>query len=329
VASFDTHPRDVPSVSVIVPCYRQGHFLADALASVFRQEYGPIEVIVVNDGSPDSDLIEAVIAPYADRVIYVSQENRGLSGARNAGLAVATGEFVVCLDADDRLLPHAVATSAQALRERPRAGLVWGFNRLIDAAGRPIERRDHQPFRDGSYAALLVCNTIGPPVGVMFRRDALLAVGAFATDLRYAEDYECYLRIAHRYESYCHERVIVEYRLHDANMSKNLQGMYRGLVQVLARQEALVRGDPALQRNLHKGRRLVRDLFLIDPRIQGLKQAIRDGRWLHAALVGPLLILRYPHKFARILRNRWRGEPASTPRAAQIGTMGDEAAVNR
>lgn len=88
-------------VSIVIPCYGQAHWLPDAIESALNQTYKNIEVIVVNDGSPDNTSEVARKYP----VILVEKENGGLSSARNAGIKVATGEYILPLDADDKILP--------------------------------------------------------------------------------------------------------------------------------------------------------------------------------------------------------------------------------
>ena len=108
--------RFVPpaAVSVIIPCYGQAHFLGEAIESVLGQTH-PAEVVVVDDGSPDNT---AEVAARYPGIRCVRQDNRGLGGARNAGFAVSKGDYVMFLDADDRLLPD----------ELPR---IWHVSRLI------------------------------------------------------------------------------------------------------------------------------------------------------------------------------------------------------
>src|SRR3954454_21989799 len=108
--------RTPPVVSVVIPCFNQRAYVADAIESVLGQTYDNIEVVVVDDGSDDGSA--GVIRNYRD-VRYVRQGNAGLARARNAGLEASTGEFVIFLDADDWLLPRAVELGAQALTDRP------------------------------------------------------------------------------------------------------------------------------------------------------------------------------------------------------------------
>ncbi|PYX11479.1 MAG: hypothetical protein DMG84_23855 [Acidobacteria bacterium] len=101
-------------VSVIIPCYNQAHFLHEAIESVLAQSYPNFEIIMVNDGSTDSTA--DVVRRYSP-VRYVYQENAGLSSARNTGLKKSRGEYVVFLDADDRLLPEALQVGIDCLRD--------------------------------------------------------------------------------------------------------------------------------------------------------------------------------------------------------------------
>ena len=97
-------PKTVPTISVVIPCYGQAHFLSEAIESVLRQSRQADEIIVVNDGSPDNTSEVAKKYP----VILVEKENGGLSSARNAGIKKATSQFIMCLDADDMLRPQAL-----------------------------------------------------------------------------------------------------------------------------------------------------------------------------------------------------------------------------
>src|SRR5215211_9350661 len=101
-------PAEAGLVSVVIPCYNQAHFLGEAIESVLSQSYRNFEILVVDDGSTDNT---SEVASRYERVRIVRQENRGLSGARNRGLREAKGEYVVFLDADDRLLPGALEAS--------------------------------------------------------------------------------------------------------------------------------------------------------------------------------------------------------------------------
>lgn len=95
-----------PLVSIVIPCYKQAHYLPDAIESALNQTYPNIEIIVVNDGSPDNT---SEVAKKYPKVILLEQENRGLSGARNAGIGIAKGAYILPLDSDDKIHPEMVA----------------------------------------------------------------------------------------------------------------------------------------------------------------------------------------------------------------------------
>src|SRR5436190_17482579 len=92
-----------PKVSIIIPAYNVAPFISEALNSVTAQSLTDYEVIVINDGSTDE--LEQVLESFRTMITYVRQENRGLSGARNAGLRLARGQYVALLDADDIWMP--------------------------------------------------------------------------------------------------------------------------------------------------------------------------------------------------------------------------------
>ncbi|MDR7453912.1 MAG: glycosyltransferase family A protein, partial [Armatimonadota bacterium] len=147
-----------PRASVVITCHNQGAFLAQAIESALAQTYPGVEVIVVDDGSTDETA--EVAARYPD-VRLVSQPRAGLPAARNAGLGLCTGDVVTFLDADDRLLPHAVETGVRALLAHPEAACVAGHYRLIDAAGTVTAEWTRAPVDFDPYAALLRRNHIG------------------------------------------------------------------------------------------------------------------------------------------------------------------------
>src|ERR1039458_8017361 len=108
-----------PQVSVIIPAFNAAGHIVAALESVFAQSFTDYEVILVNDGSPDTEQLEQAIQPYVSRIAYLAQENRGPSAARNLGIRHARGEWLAFLDSDDAWLPHYLAEQLRFLREDP------------------------------------------------------------------------------------------------------------------------------------------------------------------------------------------------------------------
>jgi hypothetical protein len=121
-------------VSIIVDNFNYGRYLAEAIDSAVQQVYDATEVIVVDDGSTDNS--REVIASYGDRIIAVLQENNGQAAAFNAGFARSTGDIVMFLDADDRLLPGVAEQVATAFRAHGNIARVQYRVGVIDAAGK-------------------------------------------------------------------------------------------------------------------------------------------------------------------------------------------------
>ena len=102
----ELHFKRSPTVSVIIPAYNASKYIGEAINSVLEQTFASHEVIVINDGSPDTDELEQVLRPHLNHIEYIRQENRGAAAARNTGLRRAKGEFVAFLDADDTWFPE-------------------------------------------------------------------------------------------------------------------------------------------------------------------------------------------------------------------------------
>src|SRR5438105_2776391 len=124
-------------ISAIIPTYNRAQFLARALRSVAAQDYRPIEAIVIDDGSTDNtaDLIpaqKALLAAAGIELTFIRQKNGGPARARNAGLAIAKGHYIACLDSDDMWDPAFLSTMHRLLESYPTAGLAFGGYLCID-----------------------------------------------------------------------------------------------------------------------------------------------------------------------------------------------------
>src|SRR5919112_3279382 len=156
-------------VSVVIPCYNQAHFVGEAIESVLAQSYPHFEIVVIDDGSTDTT---SEVAGRYPGVRCVRQDNQGLSAARNSGLRHSEGEYVVFLDADDRLLPEALEAGLECLKSHPECAIAFGPYRLIASDGSFLKQRRQPVVGKDSYAALLQRNYIGVPAAMMYRRGA-------------------------------------------------------------------------------------------------------------------------------------------------------------
>jgi glycosyltransferase involved in cell wall biosynthesis len=202
--------EDVPLVSIVTPSLEQGRFIEDAIRSVLEQDYPRIEHIVVDGGSKDETL--DVLAAHPD-LTWVSEPDEGQADAVNKGFRMAHGEIFGWLNADDAYLPGAVSAAVAALRST-EAGLVHGGWRQIDEGGATI--RDIAPVPYDHGAELNDRNAVCQP-GAFFTREAFETVGGLDTSLRYAMDYELWLKLGARFPVTHVDKVLGAYRLHPAS----------------------------------------------------------------------------------------------------------------
>lgn len=216
-------------VTVAIASYNHAHYLGDALDSLMAQTVPAEEVIVVDDGSSDDPA--AVVARYPG-VKLVQQENQGLSGARNTGLQLAASRYILFLDADDRLIPKAIAEGVACFGAHVDAGFVYGGHRRVDGALRPIGEPRYMPIGKVPHLDFLRCNPVGMHATVLYDREKLLAAGGFDRSLRRCEDYDMYLRMARLHGVAGHPEIVAEYRIHGSNMSTDSREMLRWVERV-------------------------------------------------------------------------------------------------
>lgn len=203
-------------VTIVIPCYQQGHLLSRALRSVQSQTYDAIEVIVVDDGSEPAINIEQ--EEYSFPLALLRQKNQGLSAARNTGLKLAKGNYIKFLDADDELLPECIASQVAMMGSENTISCI-GFREINEDTGKEA---DIIPAFGDALSALLMVN-IGPPHIYLFWTREIRACGGFSQDCRVDgghEDYDLLLRRAMQGANLItHHSVGVIYYRRDGSMS--------------------------------------------------------------------------------------------------------------
>lgn len=312
-----------PLVSVVIPCYNSARYLAETIESVLAQTYARVEVIVIDDGSTDATHKIAQSYP----VRYVYQTNRGISAARNTGVAHSRGEYIQFLDHDDRLLPNAIEVGVRFLEKQPECAMAVGEHRYIQADGTEIGCSSKHTLGRDHYQELLKHNFIETPCSVLHRRSALELTGLFDEKVQGAEDYELYLRTARQSPVITHDVPVAEYRLHEANTSGNAERMFMVSLEVLKMELPYVRGDREKLRMHRRGVRFVQREFgrRLTRELIGTRQPSEDSRrkievlWRHyragwiafmvsrllpASLVTWLIVARaHPNESARSAQN--------------------------
>jgi glycosyltransferase involved in cell wall biosynthesis len=220
-----TSRASTPRVSVITPAYNAARYIREALDSVFAQTFQDVEVIVVNDGSPDTPQLEAMLQPYLGRFLYVKQQNRGVSAARNLAIQHSRGELLAFLDADDVWLPQYLDVQLNFLDKHPGAvAAIADVLRFGECAKQPYERR-MLPGHGGpvlTFEEMLQRKGGQLPSATVVRRSAAIAAGLFDEELRMAEDVEFFVRLCHPNGSIGYPgRVLVKYRQRPGSLTED------------------------------------------------------------------------------------------------------------
>ncbi len=305
--------RTAPNVrvAVIIPCYKQAHFLHEAIESALRQTLPPAEIVVVDDGSPDD--VAGVVARYPS-VRYIRQSNQGLSAARNTGIRVTSSEFLVFLDADDRLLPNALARGVAHLAERPDCAFVAGRMHTIAADGSLLRPWTPYAGRADHREQLLINHCGIYPVTAMYRRRALEVLGrGFDPSLRSAEDWDIDFRLARRFAFHLYDEPIAEYRRHGSNMSLNAAVMLASIVRVLRAERRYVRAHPRYEAARREGLRRARAHFS-EIIVDQIHAHVRHREWQPALTKTWLLVQAHPRILLERLSLKWHRVLASLAR---------------
>ncbi len=220
----------MPKVSVIVTTFNRRHFLHDAFRSVAAQDYRDREIIIVDDGSTDNTCDDAAQLPAR----YIWKENGGISSARNAGLAIAGGEYIAFLDVDDRWKKKKLSTQLDAME---RTGMLLSYT---DEIWFRNGKRLNQKLRHRKYSGMIfeqclpLC--IISPSSALIHRSIFDTVGTFDESMPVCEDYDMWLRITSRYPVLFVEKpLIVKQGGHADQLSRAYDGMDRFRIESIAR----------------------------------------------------------------------------------------------
>lgn len=210
-----------PLVSIVIPVYNCANFIGAALDSVFAQEFESFEVVIVNDGSDDTEQLLTVLAPYRDRIVYAEQENAGAASARNAAIALSRGELIAFLDADDIWLPEYLRLQTEFLSAN---GLDMVYCDAL-LTGEPLydgkRFTDSAPSRGKVTTVSLItteCNVITS--GTILRKRVLEKINLFDRALPIMQDFDLWYRVARSgAEIGYQKRILLRYRVELSGLS--------------------------------------------------------------------------------------------------------------
>lgn len=223
-----------PHVTVIVPNYNGAQFLSDAIESVLAQTYRHIALIVVDDGSTDGsrDIVAQYVAQDARVRMVAHEQNRGVSAARNSGLAHATTPYVAFLDSDDTMAPTRLEKQVVHLRQHPESAAVGSWLSYSDAHGGIVGVKRYQSRWCGRDARALYTPLVSQSA-VTVRRNVFRTVGTYDEALCGGEDYDLWLRMLSH--GLCIDNIqepLTTYRTHAAQGSMAHGTYQRGGFQV-------------------------------------------------------------------------------------------------
>jgi glycosyltransferase involved in cell wall biosynthesis len=224
-----------PLVSIILSYYNEVRFIAEAIESAKSQTYNNIEIIVIDDGSTEQAHQHLLTIP---GIRVIRQKNGGVSSARNRGLSESSGDYIIFLDHDDRLMPKAVESHLEALKANPGAGLIFAARRDIDEHGNATAPPYICAPRRNYFHSFLEANPIHCPASAMVSREALNRVGGFDTSVEPGDDYDLYIRIAREFPVLRHPDLVAEYRIHGSSVSQDGGKMYASTERVLNKVKA-------------------------------------------------------------------------------------------
>ncbi|MCB1196045.1 glycosyltransferase [bacterium] len=218
----------MPKVSVIMPSYNCAHYLPNAIQSVLNQTFEDYEIVVIDDGSTDStkDLMQAYVEKYPQKIRYIYQKNKGLSGARNTGIENACGEYIALLDADDLWLPERLKAQIDFLKKHPEYSFVFSDVYAMDENGKrgKTMMRLKKPVSGDIFYELLLENFISVPT-TLIKKDCFKNAGFYSSDMKLCEDHHFSLRLANYYKGGYIDQPLACYMIRSNSLSSSLLNM--------------------------------------------------------------------------------------------------------
>lgn len=184
-----------PKVSIIIPCYNREDYISDAVDSCLRQTYKNIEIIVVDDGSSDNS-VDVITSNYSNKLLLITQENKGTASARNKGLNASSGEFVIFLDSDDWITDDLVESHIKTLNRWPEVDICCADSAAVDNNGEMSGvRKSPWPDTPANPLQLFLLKPPPFPACEIYRKSTILKHGGFDEDMKAFTDAGIRLKI--------------------------------------------------------------------------------------------------------------------------------------
>lgn len=259
------------SISVIIPYYNGSRFIADTLATVFKQDLAPLEVIVVDDGSRPEE--GKFLEQFQSGIKIIRQPNTGVSAARNAGIAAACGRWIALLDQDDLWEPDKLSRQWAYIEQHPECKALHTAVRAINLDGREVIYRK-KPLEFADFL-----NSHPNPSylsSTMIRKDGLLQAGLFNPTLPFSQDLECFLRCSRHFPFHYVDEVLTTRINHGANLSSDYLGVWLENVGIVRFYAAQFDSDAAYHKRLYVLHMKYALLAISRRNFSGLAKIIRE-----------------------------------------------------
>jgi glycosyltransferase involved in cell wall biosynthesis len=220
----------MPKLSVIIPVYNGEKYLAAAVESILTQTFSDFELIIINDGSTDQTA--HLLATYADpRIMLINQPNQGVTKSLNRGLAMARGNYIARMDADDIAKPDRFAKQLALLETQPEIAFCGSWAKAIDKDGNEIADFNYPPISHEQIRRYYWFHNPFIHSSVMFRKNIIDQCGVYDEKIIRAQDYEYWGRIIRRFKTANLPEQLLLYRVLDEGItkSKNLSMRMTGL----------------------------------------------------------------------------------------------------
>jgi glycosyltransferase involved in cell wall biosynthesis len=310
---------DTPLISVIIPAYNVSIYIAEALSSVFVQDFNSYEVIIINDGSTDTPELERELEPFRDRINYICQNNRGIAAARNAALRVARGELIALLDADDVWMEGKLTEQLAFMREGGY-DMVYADALLFGEApwSEGTTFMDRSPS-DGPVTlnSLLDIRVTVVVSTVIMRKDLVEQVGSFdEEDRNMTEDFDLWLRLANAGARIGYQRkVLAKYRYRSDSISASRVKLHEAALRVLKKARRSMALNPSDAEALNRTEQRLESILMMERSkklivkgdIDAARATLSKARETNSSWKIPaaLLALRmFPGLLRRYLQNR-------------------------
>lgn len=205
------------TLSIIIPCFNSGVFLKEAIESCYRSEFQDFEIIIINDGSYDKITLELFMESWPQNLKIVNQQNKGAAAARNFGVSLAQGEFLLFLDSDNRIWPDYLTKALQIIRQDSKIAVV--YSKPYFFGGEETQETSRFDVKDFSLDSLLAGNYID--MCSLVRKSAFSEVGGFDEnrEIFFGEDWELWIRIAHaNWKFRFLNEVVFDYRIRKGSL---------------------------------------------------------------------------------------------------------------